>query len=211
MLILLGLALGVIVRGDRVLPGGLALLQWMHQPPSDVLDHIAWWASRFGDTYTGLTTATLLAVLWCAWRGRPGLALFLAAASALRVVGPPIKWFFDSARPPLDMHAVIEPVTGLGYPSGHTLGAVLVYGAILLTVPQTLWSRPTRWIVRTLCLALTVLIPWSRMRLGAHWPSDVAGGYLFGFGILALLWALLPQGRARWPRRDAELTQARDS
>jgi membrane-associated phospholipid phosphatase len=54
--------------------------------------------------------------------------------------------------------------------------------------------------VRIVCLVLLLLIPWSRMRLGVHWPSDIAGGYLFGFGILASLWALLPCLRERMPR-----------
>lgn len=197
LLILLGLVLGVIVRGDRVLPGELALLQWLHQPSSEPLDRIAWWASRLGDAYTGLTVATLLGVLWCAWRGRRDLALFLAVASACRLFNTPIKWLFESARPPLELHAVIELANGLGYPSGHTSGAVLVYGAIALAVPRTLPWPAARWVVRIVCLVLMLLIPWSRMRLGVHWPSDVAGGYLFGFGILALLWALLPCLRER--------------
>ena len=191
-LLLLGLLLGVAVYGDRVFPGELSVLQWMHQPSSEALDRTAWWASRLGDTYTGLMAATILSVLWCAWRGRRGLALFLTVASACRLLNTPLKWFFESARPPLDLRAVIEPASGLGYPSGHTLGAVLVYGAVLLAVPLTLASPVARWAVRIFCLVMMLLIPWSRMRLGVHWPSDIAGGYLFGAGVLALLWTMLP-------------------
>jgi membrane-associated phospholipid phosphatase len=192
VLILLGLLLGLVVRGDRVFPGELFLLQWLHQPPSDALDRAAWWASRMGDSYTGLVAATLLGVLWCIWRSRPDLALFLAVASACRVFNTPLKWLFASERPPLELHAVIELADGLGYPSGHTSGAVLVYGALALAVPLALRSPVARWAVRIVCLALMLLIPWSRMRLGVHWPSDVAGGYLFGTGLMALLWSLWP-------------------
>ncbi len=200
LLLLLGFALGAFVYQDRVVPGELDLLRWMHQPPNDSLDRIAWWASRLGDSYTGLMAATLLSVLWCAWRGRLDLALFLAVASACRLLNTPLKWLFDSARPPLDLHSVIELADGLGFPSGHTFGAVLVYGAALLAVPLTLQSPIARWAVRIVCLVMLLLIPWSRMRLGVHWPSDVAGGYLFGWGILALLWALLPWLWERMPR-----------
>ncbi|MBL8126072.1 MAG: phosphatase PAP2 family protein, partial [Chloroflexia bacterium] len=193
LLLVLGFALGAFVYRDRVVPGELDLLRWLHQPASETLDRLAWWASRLGDAWTGLLAATILSVLWCAWRGRPDLALFLALASASRVLNTPIKWLFDSARPPLELHAVIEFADGLGYPSGHTSGAVLVFGAILLAVPLTLRLPAARWAVRLVCLTLMLLIPWSRMRLGVHWPSDGAGGYLFGWGILALLWALLPR------------------
>jgi membrane-associated phospholipid phosphatase len=200
LLILLGLVLGIFVRGDRVFPGELSLLQWLHQPSSEPLDRIAWWASRLGDAYTGLMAATLLSVLWCAWRGRLDLALFLAVASALRVLNTPLKWFFHSDRPPLDLHAAIELANGLGFPSGHTSGVVLVYGAALLAVPLTLASPAARQAVRIVCLVLMLLIPWSRMRLGVHWPSDVAGGYLFGAGILVLLWSWV--GCIRRPEVD---------
>jgi undecaprenyl-diphosphatase len=197
VLILLGLVLGLVVRGDQVFPGELSLLRWLHQPSSEPLDRIAWWASRLGDSYTGLMATTLLGVLWCAWRGRLDLALFLAVASALRILNTPLKWLFDSARPPLELHAVIELAEGLGYPSGHTFGAVLVYGAMALAVPLTLPWPAARWAVRIVCVVLIVLIPWSRIRLGVHWPSDVTGGYLFGAGVVALLWALLPCLRER--------------
>ena len=199
VLLLLGVVQGFVVRGDRVVPGELSLLQWMHQQPNETIDRIAWWASRLGDAYTGLMAVTILTTVWCILRGRPDLALFLAVASALRIVGPQIKWLFDSARPPLDLHAVFEHVDRLGYPSGHTLGAVLVYGAALLAIPQTLPWPVGRWTVRIVCLVLLLTIPWSRMRLGVHWPSDVAGGYLFGWGMLAVLWDLASR-RERWER-----------
>lgn len=199
VLLLLGCVLGVVVHGDRVVPGELSLLRWMHQPPNETIDRIAWWASRLGDGYTSLMAVTILTTVWCIVRGRPDLALFLAVASALRIVGPQIKWLFDSARPPLDLHALSEQVDSLGYPSGHTLGAVLVYGGALLAIPLTLPWPVTRWIVRIVCLVLMLLISWSRMRLGVHWPSDVAGGYLFGWGLLALLWGLALR-RDRWER-----------
>lgn len=199
LLLLLGLTLGIFVHGDRIFPGELSLLQWLHQPPSEVLDRVAWGASRLGDSYTGLMAATILSTLWCIWRGRLDLALFLVVASACRLLNTPLKWLFDSARPPLDLHAMIEPVDGLGYPSGHAFGAVLVFGAAFLAVPLTLPRSAARWAVRIVCLGLMLLIPWSRMRLGVHWPSDIAGGLLFGWGLLALLWALAGR-RYRWGR-----------
>jgi membrane-associated phospholipid phosphatase len=192
LLFLLGCVLGFVVRGDREFPGELSLLRWLHLPASAGLDRIAWWASRMGDSYTGLMAATLLGVLWCLGRRRLDLAVFLAAASACRLFNTPLKWLFESARPPLELHAAIELADGFGYPSGHTSGAVLVYGALALAVPLTLQSPAARWGVRIACLTLMLLIPWSRMRLGVHWPSDVAGGYLFGTGLIALLWSLWP-------------------
>ncbi len=36
------------------------------------------------------------------------------------------------------------------------------------------------------CLALILLTGYGRILVGAHWPSDVLGGYLWG-GLLLLL------------------------
>jgi len=42
------------------------------------------------------------------------------------------------------------------------------------------FSGRLRVIAITICAALIVLIGRSRIFLGAHWASDVAGGYLIG-------------------------------
>ena len=55
--------------------------------------------------------------------------------------------------------------TGYSFPSGHTQSAVGVYGCIARA-----FSHPA---VRIPCLALCVLVPFSRMYLGVHYPSDV--------------------------------------
>lgn len=58
-----------------------------------------------------------------------------------------------------------EAATGYSFPSGHTQNAVGTFGGIALT-------SKNRW-VRTICIALAVLVPFSRMYLGVHTPQDV--------------------------------------
>ena len=67
-----------------------------------------------------------------------------------------------------------------GFPSGHTSGAVTVWGTLLLFFKNT-------W-VRLICGTLILLIPLSRMYLGRHFLADVLGGYAAGILLLACMY-----------------------
>lgn len=187
LLILAGLLLGVAVAGEGALPGEMTVIALLQQPAWLWLDYLAWGASRLGDAWPGLIVVSLLMAAIAVARQRNDLAALLIAATALRAIGPLLKWLFLSPRPPAAMFGLLERGEGFGYPSGHAFGAALVYGSIALVLP-CLWPRR---LARAAALVLIVLIPWSRVRLGVHWPSDVAGGLLFGGGALLLLWGAL--------------------
>lgn len=58
-----------------------------------------------------------------------------------------------------------EAATGYSFPSGHTQSAVGTFGAIA-------YSAKKKW-VRIVCIAIAVLVPFSRMYIGVHTPYDV--------------------------------------
>ena len=74
-----------------------------------------------------------------------------------------------------------EAATGYSFPSGHTQTAVGSYGAVAR-------YEKKKW-VRGICIALCVLVPFSRMYLGVHTPLDVGVSLLIA---LALIFALHP-------------------
>jgi undecaprenyl-diphosphatase len=102
-----------------------------------------------------------------------------------------VKGLFARHRPDAWLYRH-EP--GYSYPSGHATTAVVFYGAWLLVV----WGAPLPLPARVAGVALLAGwgagIGWSRVALGAHYPSDVAGGFLFGLGWLCLGLALLRAG-----------------
>lgn len=59
-----------------------------------------------------------------------------------------------------------------GLPSGHTSGAVSLFGGIL-SLSRKMW-------IKNVCVLLVFLVPLSRMYLGRHFLADILGGYIVG-------------------------------
>lgn len=71
--------------------------------------------------------------------------------------------------------------TGYSFPSGHTQNSVALFSCIALRTKKT-------W-VRTLSIALVILVPFSRLYLGVHTPLDVVVAFVSS---LLLVFALQP-------------------
>ena len=76
------------------------------------------------------------------------------------------------------------PAEGGGFPSGHTQGAVVVWGYLAISLKNK-WI----WIIAGV---LMIGIPLSRIYLGVHFPSDIFGGYVLGAFLLYLFIRLDP-------------------
>lgn len=135
--------------------------------------------THLGATEFAIGSAGVLAAL--TWRKCRSFALVypatLAVGAAVNVV---LKAVIGRPRPP-------DPATGVAlasFPSGHTLQATLLLG--LMPVAIYVLSGQ-RWLFRTMvgvCSAGIVGVAWSRVHLGAHWPTDVIGGVIVGAALI---------------------------
>ena len=83
-----------------------------------------------------------------------------------------------------------KPEVSFGFPSGHAQSAAALWTFVAL---QT--RRPRLWVA--LAFVLLILVALSRLYVGAHYPLDVVGGALIGYGLLAVfLRAEKPVARA---------------
>jgi len=87
------------------------------------------------------------------------------------------KEFFHRQRPE-QWYGLHE--TSFAYASGHATLSLVFYGLWAYLLWRTL--APAGWrsalIAAIVCWVLA--IGWSRLALGAHYPTDVLGGYLLG-------------------------------
>ncbi|HJV44354.1 MAG TPA: phosphatase PAP2 family protein [Bacillota bacterium] len=97
-----------------------------------------------------------------------------------------LKAIFRRARP--DLHRLIVE-SGYSFPSGHSMTAFSMYGAISFLIWKHIPSKQGRGAVILLSSFMILAIGVSRIYLGVHYPSDVLGSYLFsGFWLTAAIW-----------------------
>ena len=187
LLLAAGTMLGIAAAGPGIVPGDVAFAKAVQQPSSAPLDTAAWTMSRIGDAFPAMVLLTLAIVVFLICRRRIDLALFVGMAAVLRLVGPLLKSLAQSARPPVTAISTLERVDTFGYPSGHAFGAALLYGAIAVIAPELTSNRAAARAIQIAAAMMIVLMALARVRLGVHWPSDVAGGICLGLGLVCLL------------------------
>jgi undecaprenyl-diphosphatase len=187
VLLLAALVLAVVAAGRGTLPGDIAIARAVQRPTSGTIDAVAGVISLIGADFTSMIVLAVIGVGVLAFLGRRDLALFLIVAAALRAVGPVLKVLIASPRPSMEAVVIVAKADGLGFPSGHALGAALLYGAIAIIALQVNANRLVARGIQIVAIAMMALVPLSRVRLGVHWPSDVVGGLLFGLAAVCLM------------------------
>jgi membrane-associated phospholipid phosphatase len=83
----------------------------------------------------------------------------------------------------------VSDIEAASFPSGHTMGAVLLYGLIFFLAREFRSDR-LRLAVQVGAIAVIGIVGFARVWYGAHWPSDVLGAYALGglmlVGVIAL-------------------------
>lgn len=127
----------------------------------------------------------LIAVVlaWLLWHGCKRTARYWLATVVFAELLVQVLKFTLGRHRPLDLYAGNE---AFSFPSGHATVSTVVLGflAFLLARGQ---GRAWRVAVVAVAAVYVALVALSRLYLGAHWFSDVAGGASFGLAWVALV------------------------
>jgi membrane-associated phospholipid phosphatase len=148
----------------------------------------------------------IIIILGIALLRRFAEAAFLALATALSGLSEVVKALVHRVRPDATLVNVIGHPTGSSFPSGHVTEYTLFFGFLFYLIFTLLPRSILKTILLVFCGLMVGLVGISRIWLGAHWASDVLGGYTFGFGLLLLvIW-----GYRGWEVRQVKKPAARE-
>jgi len=126
-----------------------------------------------------LSVAALLLRRWNRPADDIALVVIAARSAALPWL---VKLIVARPRPTF---AHLQQLSSLSFPSEHTTQAAAIYLTVAILLSKDL-NRGLRELVIVLALLIAVVVAWSRVYLGVHYPSDVAAGLILGWS-----WALL--------------------
>jgi undecaprenyl-diphosphatase len=179
-----GFLLHQVTSNGRLTEVDESAAQWLN---ARVHDHDSVVALLEAISFTGKPIFLVFAIgipgAWVLLHGGRKLAVFLAVTClGGGLVDTIVKVAVGRPRPEVD-----DPVAtafGNSFPSGHSMQAVVCYGALLLVFMPVLSERGRRLAIAAF-VSLFLAIGLARLSLGVHFISDVLGGYVLGAAWLA--------------------------
>lgn len=196
-------ALAIWAGSRNVLPGDVRFTLWTQGLEVPLLD-----------TLTGITNRTMagvpltvsgiaLVMILLPW-SRVDAAV-IGVALAVRPLNDGLKRLIESPRPEERLVAVTTEAHGFGYPSGHSAGALLLVGALAWVMTRHIESAAARWTVWAVAGSWILLTGIGRIRVGAHWPTDVFSAWLWAIPALVLITRVALRFEASRRRGDRAL------
>jgi len=204
---LIGLLITRVISPDGPPSWDAGTIDWLvaHRTPAmNTATHIG---SSIADTYTAIAV-TVVVVLLLRWRvGRwfESWVVVTAIAGEL-LVFVAITATVHRARPAVERLDPAPPTSS--FPSGHTAAAIALYGcvAILLLV---LWPGVASRLAACVLFAIPVVVGFSRLYRGMHFPSDVLFGAIGGaLWLTVVMTTLLPRRPSRHPHAHSVSSSA---
>lgn len=153
---------------------------------SSLFQNMMWFVSTVGNQPIMLFIVVFTSSLLYLFKYRTEAVISSLAAAGSALSGSLLKILIDRPRPTGDLVNVSVWLSDKSYPSNHVLVFTVYFGFLLYLLFYQAKHRIRGLLPSIFLILLIATIGFSRIYLGAHWASDVLGGYLLG-----TLWLIL--------------------
>lgn len=185
--IMIVLLLGFIILGFLVTKTeyfreiDLGIIKYLSQSRSPFLLNFAKVISFMGTVYFYSLLSLGIIGYFFKKRDYKNLKLYLITILSATALAHIMKLFYERVRP-VEFFRATE--TSYSFPSAHAMVAMAVYLLLATISKQYFEHRKAIYVISALFI---LLMGWSRVYLGVHWPTDVIGGYLGGAIVFLLI------------------------
>ena len=181
LLLLLGVFLPLQVFGELAedvwehqggFPWDVPILLAIHKTAQPQLDVFVRYLTNFG-VYGGVfPVAVAIAIILLIRKQWHWLTYFIVALAGNAVLNQVTKVLLHRVRPHLWQSPA--PEFDYGFPSGHAMATMSLVATLSMMAGNTRW----RWWIIILGGIFVVIIGWTRLYLGVHYPSDILAGWM---------------------------------
>lgn len=181
------IALSVVVVLYPTSAIDLKISKEIQEHQNKVVDEIMYLISTPGYMPESVILVTVTSLVFFVFKYKKA-ALFVLLTGTAGLVSTVIKAIVNRPRPSKGLVRIVLETTQQSFPSGHVLFYVMFFGFLIILILQLEHiPKALRYAVIIISLFLILTIPISRIYLGAHWFTDVLGGFLSGLLCLYLL------------------------
>ncbi|MET4083429.1 membrane-associated phospholipid phosphatase [Pedobacter sp. UYP30] len=178
------ICLSVFIAHHPIIQSDIAISNYLQQYHANWLDKVMTGISFFGELPYSLISVLLAAAIFYVTRYRRE-AYYTASILLSGLIILLVKQLVDRPRPTSLYVRLVGVNRFQSFPSGHVLSYTLFFGFLLILM-FTLKGVPN--LIKNVLIFVStfyiVTIPFSRIYLGAHWFTDVLGGFLLGLCLL---------------------------
>ncbi|NCB42039.1 MAG: phosphatase PAP2 family protein [Clostridia bacterium] len=155
----------------------------------------------YSGNWQAIVPLCLILLLYKRTRTSYGVPLTISALTAV-LFYQVLKHIFSRARPDVSLHLLQQH--GYSFPSGHSLTSFLVWGTFALLIlyyARTngaklplykkekepvgfIKKKPVLCAIYGFSMLYIVLMGFSRVYVGVHWPSDILASWFLGMALL---------------------------
>ncbi len=132
------------------------------------------------DSWYGQITLIVLlfAVIFLINKKYKDAIIIILALPAAKYIYGVLKMLIERPRPPLESRLV--EVSSFSFPSGHSTMSMVLFGLLIYFAYKFINNKVLKTVIIVSLALFILLIGFTRIWLGVHYPTDIIGGYSLG-------------------------------